>query len=163
MLSALGAVFVLAVACSAWFGLRAYELRGSDAAQNAALADADATDEVIEQVSDSLRSVFSYDYTNLDRTERAVEEALTGEAEREYLERFDALSQRAEEQELIRTSTVRSIGVRELTDEKATLLVFLDQQERRADLDTPESQSATLNVTATMERGAWRVSRIEPV
>ncbi|SNR85791.1 Mce-associated membrane protein [Haloechinothrix alba] len=158
----LSAVLAVAVACSVWFGLRAHELRGGSG-DNLALADTEATSEVLESVGATLRAVFSYDHTNLERTERAVEMGLTGEAAAEHRERFDAVARRAAEEDLVRTSTIRSIGVRELDGETATLLVFLDQQTRSAEGGAPESRTATLDVTAEKVDGEWRVSAIDVI
>ncbi|MBA0126953.1 nuclear transport factor 2 family protein [Haloechinothrix sp. YIM 98757] len=160
VIALLGAVLAVAVACSVWFGLRAHELRGGSG-DNLAFADSEATSEVVESVSATLRAVFSYDHTNLERTERAVEVGLTGEAAAAHRDRFDAAARRATEEELVRTSTIRSIGVRELDGETATLLVFLDQQTRSAEGGAPESRTATLDVTAEMVDGEWRVSAID--
>lgn len=163
VITLLSAVLAVAVACSVWFGLRAHELRGGGSGDNLALADTEATSEVVESVSATLRAVFSYDHTRLERTERAVEVGLTGEAADEHRERFDAVARRVTEEELVRTSTVRSVGVRELDGAKATLLVFLDQQTRSAEGGAPESRTATLDVTAKKVDGEWRVSAIDVI
>ncbi|MDV6014125.1 hypothetical protein [Haloechinothrix sp. LS1_15] len=160
LLGCLAAVLVLALASAMWSGWRAYELRTHPAAGNAALADPDATSEVIEQVSTALRAAFSYDYANLERTERAIELALTGQAAEDYRERFDRLAEQAEAEEAVRTSTVRSVGVRQLDEERAELLVFLDQQFRSGDGD-PRSRAATLDVTAELVEDQWLVAEIE--
>lgn len=128
---------------------------------NAALVGTEAIEAVAEQVSASLKAAFSYDYTRLDRTQHAVDVALTGEAAAEYRREFDVAAQRAKRRELVKASTVRAIGVRELTERRATLLVFLDQQVRRSGA-APRSSTATLDVTAVRDAsGAWRISDIE--
>lgn len=152
-------VLVLAVAASVFFGIRAHELRSTPSASNAALADPEATDEVIERVSAGLKAVFSYDYTNLARTERAVDLALTGSAASEHRAEFEAAAERAKREKLVRTSSVRSIGVRVLSAERAELLVFLDQQTLRT-RGVPASSTATLDVTARRVDGTWRIAAI---
>lgn len=159
VLGLLAAVLVVAVACSVWFGVRSYELRAGPSAANDALADPKATEEVVARVSAGLKSVFSYDYANLDRTERAVDLALTGSAAAQYREKFDAAAARAKREKLVRVSTVRSIGVRELSGDRATLLVFLDQQLLPAE-GKAKSSTATLDVTAVRAGGTWRIAEL---
>ncbi|MQA61766.1 MAG: hypothetical protein GEU86_09780 [Actinophytocola sp.] len=159
LLAVLVTVLVAAVAASVFFGVRAHELRSTPSAANAALADPEATEEVIERVSAGLKAVFSYDYTNLARTERAVGLALTGSAASEYRTEFEAAAKRAKREKLVRTSSVRSIGVRELSAERAELLVFLDQQTLRTK-GAPASSTATLDVTAHRVDGTWRIAAI---
>lgn len=158
-LGLLAAVLVVAVACSVWFGVRAHELRAGSSGSNVALADAKATEEVVERVSAGLKSVFSYDYANLERTERAVALALTGAAASEYRAEFVAAADRAKREKLVRVTTVRSIGVRELSGDRATLLVFLDQQLLPAK-GKAKSSTATLDVTAVRSGGTWRIAKL---
>ncbi|MGH3434284.1 MAG: hypothetical protein ACRDQB_15755, partial [Thermocrispum sp.] len=126
---------------------------------NRALVDVTATEEITDRVSAALKAVFSYNHANLDRTERAVDLALTGAAERQYLAEFTRAAKRAERGKLVRSSTVRSLGVRTLTGDRATLLVFLDQQTLKPS-GPPSSATATLDVTAVRTAEGWRISRI---
>ncbi|MPY78408.1 MAG: hypothetical protein GEV04_07905 [Actinophytocola sp.] len=162
-IAVLGVALALATASAVFSGVRAHQLRGTESAANAALVDTVATGAVIEQVSASLKAVFSYDYTRLRRTEHAVDVALVGEAAAEYRREFDAAAQQAKRRQLVKAATVRAIGVRELTDRRATVLVFLDQQVQRPGA-APTSSTATLDVTALRDNGGtWRISDIEPL
>ncbi len=161
VVAALVVVLVLASASAVFSGVRAQQLRGTESARNAALVDTEATDAVIEQVSASLKAVFSYDYTQLERAEHAVDVALIGEAAAEYRREFEAAAQEAKRRKLVKAATVRAIGVRELTDGRATVLVFLDQQVSRQGV-APTSSTATLDVTALRDNnGTWRISDID--
>lgn len=158
---ALAAVLVLALASAVFSGVRAHQLRGTESAANDALVDTAATAAVVEQVSASLKAVFSYDHTRLERTEHAMDVALIGEAAAEYQREFDTAAQQAKRRKLVKAATVRAIGVRELADGRATVLVFLDQQVRRQG-SAPTSSTATLDVTALRDNdGVWRISDIE--
>lgn len=160
-IAALVVVLVLATASAVFFGIRAQQLRGTESARNTALVDTQATDAVIEQVSASMKAVFSYDYTRLERTEHAVDVALIGEAAAEYRREFETAAQEAKRRKLVKAATVRAIGVRELTDGRATVLVFLDQQVSRQGA-APTSSTATLDVTALRDNdGTWRISDID--
>lgn len=157
VLAGLTAVLVLAVACAVWFGIESQSLRGGQSAESVALADPEATEEVIEQVSAALKTAFSYDYANLEPARRDIALALTGSAERAFHQHWPGIAKRAKAQKEVRASTVRSIGVRTLTEDRAVLLVFLDQQVLSA-RDGRESSTSTLDVTAVRVDGAWRVS-----
>ncbi len=160
-IAGLVAVLVLASASAVFFGVRAQQLRDTESARNTALVDIQATDAVIEQVSASLKAAFSYDYTRLERTEHAVDVALIGEAAAEYRREFETAAQQAKRRKLVKAATVRAIGVRELTDGRATVLVFLDQQVSHQGA-APKSSTATLDVTAIRDNdGTWRISSIE--
>lgn len=160
VIGALLAVLLLAVGCAVWSGVRAHELRTGPSGGNLALSDPAATQEVIARVSAGLKAAFSYDYANLGRTERSAALALTGRAATEYRSRFAAMAKRAKAGKLVRGTSVRSIGVRELSEDHATLLVFLDQQTARGSGGTPVSSTATLDVHAVVVDGGWRISAI---
>lgn len=154
------AIIALATGCAVWFGLQASSL-GSDG--NAALVDQAATGEVADQVGAGVKAVFSYDYSNLARTERAAADVLTGEATGQYRDQFAAARKRAEEQKLVRTTTVRSLGVRSLRGDEAEVLLFLDQQTMTAGGGAPQSTVSQLSVTAHRVDGRWKISQLTPL
>lgn len=156
----LTAIIVLATGCAAWFGLQASSL-GSDG--NAALVDQAATAEVADQVGAGVKAVFSYDYSNLARTERAAADVLVGEATGQYRDQFASARKRAEEQKLVRTTTVRSLGVRSLRGDQAEVLLFLDQQTLTSGGGAPQSSVAQLSVTAVRVDGRWKLSSLTPL
>lgn len=158
LLAVLAAVVVVLIACAVLFALQASALRET-AAENRALVDVDATEEVAERVSEGLKAVFSYDHANLERTEQAVDLALTGAAARQYRAEFEKAATQARVGKLVRSSTVRSIGVRTLTDDRARLLVFLDQQ-TLPPKGAAKSSTATLDVTAVRLPEGWRIAEI---
>ncbi|MEC3973942.1 hypothetical protein [Amycolatopsis sp. H20-H5] len=155
LLPALVGVIVLALGFAVWSGLQARALSSGD---NTALVDAAESAEVSDQVGTGVKAIFSYDYANLARTDRAAADVLTGEAVGQYRDEFTAARKRAEDQKLVRTTTVRSIGVRELRGDDATLLLFLDQQTLKPGGGAPESAGAQLAVTARRVDGRWRIS-----
>ncbi|MEV6910513.1 hypothetical protein [Amycolatopsis sp. NPDC051071] len=153
----LTAIIVLAAGCAVWFGLEASSL-GSDG--NAALVDQAATAEVADQVGAGVKAVFSYDYSNLERTERAAADVLVGEATGQYRDQFASARERAEEQKLVRTTTVRSLGVRSLRGDQAEVLLFLDQQTLTPGGAAPRSSVSQLSVTAVRIDGRWKISQL---
>lgn len=161
--SALGVLAAVVVACaiaSLWFGLAADRLRQSDWATNTALVDASGTAAVLDEVGAAVRTVFSYDYGNTDATEQSARRLLTGEAVEQYTALFDGVRKQAVEQELVLTTTVRSIGVTELTGDHARLLVFVDQQVLRSGQTQDTSRAGQLEVRAERTDGHWRITTI---
>ncbi|WP_020657834.1 hypothetical protein [Amycolatopsis benzoatilytica] len=150
----------VAAACAVWFGVQASLLQPED---DEALVDQAATAQVTQQVSAAVKAVFSYDYANLDRTERAASEVLTGDAVRQYQGQFAAARKRATDEKLVRTTTVRSIGVRSLRGDDASLLVFLDQQTILPGGGVPKSSVGQLSVTAHRVDGQWRITGLDPL
>ena len=157
MTRVLAVVVALALGCTAWFGIEAASLSPGD---NQALVDLSATASVSAEVSDAVKAVFSYDYANLARTERAASEVLAGDAVRQYQTQFASARTRATSEKLIRTTTVRAIGVRSLRGDSADLLLFLDQQTVTQGGGAPTSSVAQLAVTAKRIDGHWKLATL---
>ncbi|MDQ0380054.1 hypothetical protein [Amycolatopsis thermophila] len=157
--SVLTAVVVLAGGFAGWAAVRAGEWR----TPNAALADAAATGEVSEQVSAALKAVFSYDYGNLARTERAAASVLVDDAVAQYRDTFAAAQRQAAEQKLIRTTAVKSLGVQDLRDGEARVLAFLDQQTLNTVSGQQTSSSAAVSVLARKVDGSWKIASLTPL
>ena len=157
MTRALVLLVALAVGCTAWFGIEAASLSPGD---NQALVDLSATSDVSSSVSDAVKAVFSYDYANLARTERAAAEVLTGDAVGQYRAQFASARTRATSEKLTRTTTVRAVGVRSLRGDSADLLLFLDQQTVAQGGGAPTSSVAQLAVTAKRIDGRWKLATL---
>lgn len=158
-ISVLTAVIVLAVGFAGWAAVRAGQWRTS----NDALADATATAAAADQISAGLKAIFSYNYGNLARTERAAASVLVGDAVAQYRDTFAAAQQRATAQKLIRTTTVASLGVQDLRDGSAQALAFLDQQTLNTSTGQQTSSSAAVSVTARFVDGAWKIAVLTPL
>jgi Mce-associated membrane protein len=153
----LAAVVVVALGCAVWFGIETAALSPSD---NAALVDTAATSSVTAEVGDAVKAVFSYDYANLARTERAASEYLIGDAVRQYQAQFASARTRATAEKLVRTTTVRAIGVRSLVGDDASVLLFLDQQTVAQGGGAPSSSVAQLSVTAKRVDSHWKLATL---
>ncbi|UOX84932.1 hypothetical protein MUY14_24290 [Amycolatopsis sp. FBCC-B4732] len=156
MIRVLTAIVVVALGCAVWFGVEAASLSPGS---NQALVDSAATASVSAEVSDAVKSVFSYDYANLARTERAAAEVLTGDAVGQYQAQFTSARTRAAAEKLVRTTTVRAVGVRSLVGDDASLLLFLDQQTVGSG-GALSSSVAQLAVTARRVDGHWKISSL---
>ncbi|MCR6490446.1 hypothetical protein M8542_47340 [Amycolatopsis sp. OK19-0408] len=153
MTRVLALIVVVALGCAVWFGVEGASLSPGD---NQALVDSAATSLVVSEVSDAVKSVFSYDYANLARTERAASDVLVGDAVREYQGQFAAARGRAAAEKLVRTTTVRAVGVRSLVGDSASLLLFLDQQ--TVGSSSSSSSVSQLAVEARRVDGRWKLS-----
>ncbi|GAB3481431.1 hypothetical protein [Amycolatopsis cihanbeyliensis] len=165
LLAVLAAVLVLATGCAVWFAFEAATLRSGDPETgdpeaNAALVDVPATEEVTEQVGAAVKAIFSYDYNNFARTERAASRVLVGEAVEQYQASFAAARKQATEQRLVRSTTIRAIGVRELRGDQARVLVFLDQQTLRAGDNREDPTTAHLDILAKHVAGQWKIATL---
>lgn len=154
VIAVLTAVAVLAAGIAVVSALRAGALHDG----NQAVADTAATTEVTDQVGSGVKAIFSYDYGNLARTERAASSVLVDEAVGQYQAGYAAAKQQAADQELVRTTTISSIAVQDLRGDTAHLLVFLDQQTLATRSNRQSSASAALSVTARKVDGTWKIA-----
>lgn len=156
VIAALIAVIVLAAGFSVVAAVRAGALHGG----NRAVADAAPTSQVTDQVGAGLKAIFSYDYDNLPRTERAAASVLVDEAVGQYQAGYVPAKQQVLAQKLVRTTTVGSIAVADLRGDTAKLLVFVDQQTLTATSNQQSSASSALSVTARKVDGTWKIASL---
>lgn len=152
---------LVAVGLFGW--LMAHDLTSTASAQNKALVDAAATSRVQSEVSRALTSVLSYDHANPGQTEAAARDVLTGDASKEYETLLKSLAERAPGQQLVLTAVVQSAGVKKLTDNEASLLVFLDQSSQRAEDGEASYSAAQLSVKAKKVGKVWKISGLTPL
>jgi Mce-associated membrane protein len=153
-------VAVLATALAVWSSVSAHELRTGGPAGNTALTDVAANEAVIDAVTEAVETVFSYEYRDTDRTREAARELLVGPAVERYEELFAQVEQRAPERRMVLGTTVRSIGVVELHDDRASLLVFADQQVVQTGDGTHTSGATQLEISAVRSDGGWKIDGI---
>lgn len=160
ILLAAAAVMLVLGLVAAW---QSWQLHSSPAASNHALTDATRTAEVQQSVSKALTSVLSYDHANPSATEQAAEQWLVDDAHDEYETLYASLAERAPGQKLTLTAVVQTVGVKELDDNSATALVFLDQSSQRASDDEASVSAAQLSVDVVKRDGVWKVSGLTPL
>lgn len=154
------AVTILAAAVAVWSTVEARETRTGGAAANAALADSATTQAVTTTVRRAVESVFSYDYSNTDRTREAAREVLVGRAVQQYEDLYSQVEQQAQARRLVLTTAVRSIGVTELRGDRAVVLVFVDQQIVQTGDGAHTSGASQLSVTVVQSSGSWLIEDI---
>lgn len=128
---------------------------------NHALSEPDLTREATSYLITAVEATFSYDHTDLARTEQAVEEHLTGTARCVYDLLFAEVKQYAPEQRIVLATTVRELALVRLDDERAEALVYIDQRSTRTDINKVVAVGGQFAVEARHEDGRWRITRFD--
>jgi Mce-associated membrane protein len=157
--AAVGVVAVLATALAVWAGLAAHDLRTGGPAANQALVDVAGNEAVIGAVTEAVETVFSYEYRDTTRTRDAARELLVGAAVQQYEALFAEVERQAPERRTVLSTAVRSVGVAELRGDRATLLVFVDQQIVQGDR-AHTSGASQLEISAVATGEAWKIENI---
>lgn len=155
---ALGVVAVLLATFGVWALRQADAVRDDPSARNTALTDSAATSEVKGAVADIIGRVFSYDYTDPDRTTEAARTSLTGDAVRQYEAIFGKVRADAPKAKTVLSTRVTDSAVRSLTGDRAVLLVFADQRTTRTTDGKSANAPAMLTVTAVHRAGRWTIT-----
>jgi Mce-associated membrane protein len=155
------ATVMLVVGAVGWW--MSLDTRSGSAADNLAIIDAGASAQVESEISKGLTEVLSYDYADPAKTTSVLDTVLTGDARKEYDTLFASLQQRAPGQQLVLTAEVQGAAVEELSDDKAKLLVFLDQSSQRATDKEASVSAAQLSITAEKVKGAWLITSLKPL
>jgi Mce-associated membrane protein len=155
-------VIVAAVLVGAGVWLTVDAHRSPEPSRNQALVDRAATAEVTASVSSSLNRIFSYSFETTGVTEQAATTVLRGKALESYRGLYAQVRQLAPEQKLVLTTRVLHAAVQQLTDDHATLLVFLDQSSTRIGTNSTSAAAAQLSVTAKREGDMWVITDLTP-
>lgn len=158
---ALGLAAVLLAGLGAGALRQADGLRGDPSARNTALTDGAATSEVKGAVADMIGRVFSYDFTAPGRTSEAVGASLAGDAVRQYEAVFGKVREDAPKARTVLSTRVTDSAVTTLTGDRATVLVFADQQTTRTGAGASTHAPAMLTVTAVRRDGHWKITALD--
>jgi len=164
-LPALVGALVLLLGLAVFFAVENAQVRGTPSAQNTALVDVGTTAEVSRQVTAALKTVYSFDYTRLDQNEAAARAVITPAFADQFDQLFRQVRELAPQQQAVVTATVNLVGVESINGDRATLLVFLDQQATRAQAGAGPQQLAAagrLTVTAQRVDGTWKIAAVDP-
>ncbi|SNS91140.1 Mce-associated membrane protein [Actinomadura meyerae] len=157
----LGALTIALGGVAAWSNAQERDLTSAASAQNDALSDNGRTAEVKGQVTTVVNTVFSYNYADTAKTERAAQELLTGKAVQQYNQLFALVRKQAPQQKQVLTTTVTDSAVKSLTGDRARLLVFADQRNTRTDKNKTSYSAAVFAVDALYANGKWKISAID--
>jgi len=149
-------VAVVLAGLAVWFRGEAADLESAD--HNTALTDSGTTSEVVGQLKSAIETTFSYNYTDLDSTQKAVDETLTGKARCEYDQLFGEVKQQAPKQKIIMVTAVRDVALVRLDGDRAEALVFIDQSSTRADVNNSVAGEAQFAVLAHREGDHWKIT-----
>jgi Mce-associated membrane protein len=159
--TALAAIAVLLGGLAVWFAISAQHLRGTASAANTALTDNATTSAVNGQVAGAVNTIFSYDYSDLDKTQRAADGLLVGTAVCQYDALFRVVKQQAPQQHLVVTVSVTNSGVEALTGDQARVLVFATQSSTSAITKVTSTAGAMFAVDAVRQHGSWKIENID--
>lgn len=141
-----------------WFQYSAHTLRHGGAAANRALVDESATSEVKGQVGKAVEKIFSFDYSNMDKTEQAAGNVLVGDSVEQYDKMFRTVREQAPKQKMVLTTTVAESGVTMLRDGRAEVLLFVNQNATRTESGEGGVYPAQLSVVAVKRGDQWKIS-----
>ncbi|MGH3876588.1 MAG: hypothetical protein ACRDSK_06060 [Actinophytocola sp.] len=139
-----------------WFRGESDSLRSADS--NTALTDSGTSSEVVGQLKSAIEETFSYNYTDLQATQKAVDETLTGKARCEYDQLFGQVKTLAPKQKIVMVTAVRDIALIRLDGDRAEALVFIDQSSTRVDVNNSVAGEAQFAVLAHREGDAWKIT-----
>lgn len=151
-------ILAIAIGLAAWFRGEANQLTGSASAGNAALIDAGTTAQVAGQVRDAVERIYSYDFARLDDNERAARDVITGPFVEDFGEQFDQVRELAPQKQAVVVATVADLAVKRLDGDRATVVVFIDQQASLGIQAQPLLVAGRLTVTAERVAGSWKIA-----
>lgn len=159
-----GALFAIAlVLAGAAVFFKVMDNKASSAYGNSALIDAAKTAQAQEQVKTGVESLLSYDFNDIAKTEQAANDLLATDAVRnQYNTVFAEVKRLAPEQQMVVTCTVSRAAVTMLEEDRAKVLLFVDQTATRA---APEAGTTVggsqLSVNAELRDGKWKFTNLE--
>lgn len=152
----LAVVAVLLAGLAIWFKGESDSLDSGD--NNSALTDSAATSEAVGQLKSAIETTFSYNYTDLESTKKAVDETLTGKARCEYDQLFGQVQKLAPKQKIVMVTAVREIALVRLDGDRAEALVFIDQSSTRVDVNNSVAGEAQFAVLGHREGDKWKIT-----
>jgi Mce-associated membrane protein len=153
-------VAIVFVGLAVFFRGKANELSSGDAG-NTALTDSAATSQVKGQLTTAVQQTFSYNYTDLDATAKAVKENLTGKALCEYNLLFGEVKQYAPEQKIVLRTTVHELAVVRIDGDRAEALVYIDQLSTRVDVNKTVAVEGQFAVQAKRDGDHWKITEFD--
>lgn len=158
-----GAVLVTVVTGGAaiWSHSHEQAVHATPAAQNAALTDVATTAAVKGQVTQAVQALFSFDYSNPDKTAALVPVYLTGSAVSQYAALMEPVRAHATDLKLELTTTVTSAGIQTLQGGRARVLVFVDQNDTSSATAGTSESAVAFAVDAERIAGTWRIAGID--
>ena len=158
----LGVAAVLLVAGAVVLGMANHAARANGPLANQAFVDTGATSAVVGDVTSAIKTVYSYDYRTLDANQAAAKAVITGKYAQDFDKLFGALKQLAPQQQAVLTTTVPAVGVLQVQNDRARLLMMVDQNGTRMGSQPIAGTSARLIVAAQRVDGHWKIAEVTP-
>lgn len=155
----LAVVAVVLAGLAVFFRGKANDLTSGDT--NTALTDSATTSQVKGQLSNAIKQTFSYNYTDLGSTEKAVKDNLTGKAMCEYNLLFGEVKKYAPEQKIVLDTTVREMGIVRIDGDRAEALVYIDQLSTRVDVNKTVAVGGQFAVQAKRDGDHWKITEFD--
>lgn len=152
-------VAVVLAGLAVFFRGKANDLTSGDT--NTALTDNATTSQIKGQLTTAIKQTFSYNYTDLASTEKAVKENLTGKALCEYNLLFGEVKQYAPEQKIVLDTTVRELAVVRIDGDRAEALVYIDQLSTRVDVNKTVAVGGQFAVQAHRDGDHWKITEFD--
>ncbi|ANN20819.1 hypothetical protein SD37_37985 [Amycolatopsis orientalis] len=154
---ALVVVGLLLAGAAVLFKIQADDVTSST--NNTALLDVAKTSQVKDQVSKATEALFSYDYTNIAKTEAAAADLLVNDEVRaKYNLLMGEVKRLAPQQKMVVTCKVTRSAVIRLEGDRADVMVFVDQSSTRADTNKTTAGSAQLHLNAELQGDKWKIT-----
>ena len=155
----LAVVAVILAGLAVFFRGKANDLTSGDT--NTALTDTATTSQLKGQLTTAIKETFSYNYTDLGSTEKAVKENLTGKALCEYNLLFGEVKKYAPEQKIVLDTTVRELAVVRIDGDRAEALVYIDQLSTRVDVNKTVAVGGQFAVQAHRDGDHWKITEFD--
>lgn len=161
-LIALAVAAVLLIAVAVLLAFENHSARANGPLANEAFVDTSSTTEVETEMAAAIKTVYSYDYRSLDANRAAAKEVITGQFAQDFDKVFDAVKQLAPKEQAVMTTDVAATGVLQLKDDRARLLMMVDQKGTKAGSQPIGGASARLVVVAQKVDGHWKIAEVTP-
>lgn len=155
----LAVVAVVLAGLAVFFRGQADDLESGDT--NTALTDSAATSQIKGQLTTAIKQTFSYNYTDLDSTEKAVKENLVGKALCEYNLLFGQVKEYAPKQKIVLDTTVRELALVRIDGDRAEALVYIDQLSTRVDVNKTVAVGGQFAVQAAKQGDHWKITEFD--
>lgn len=157
---ALVAVALVLIGLAVWFKIEDNQV--SAATSNTALLDVARTSEVKQAATGAVETLFSYDFTNVGKTQDAAKDLLLNDDVRnKYTSLMGEVQRLAPQQKIVVTVKVSRSAVIMLDDDRARVMVFVDQTATRTDQNQTSSGSAQLWLQMQNTGGKWKVTDLD--
>lgn len=155
----LAVVAVVLAGMAVFFRGKVNDLTSGDT--NTALTDTATTSQLKGQLTTAIKETFSYNYTDLGSTEKAVKANLTGKALCEYNLLFGEVKKYAPEQKIVLDTMVRELAVVRIDGDRAEALVYIDQLSTRVDVNKTVAVGGQFAVQAHRDGDHWKITEFD--